>query len=103
MVRDSAEYLANVEAWTKVVTDYNTALVDHNKSVETYNGLMKAWNADPTKDLREVVRATPKTSMGGLKVPTGGSNLDITIADKTTFQAAAYKAAPYNMAMATYV
>lgn len=51
----------DIAAINKSITDFNALVTTHNKSMEAYNTLAKAWTADPSLDLREVTRAFPKT------------------------------------------
>jgi len=86
----------------KAKSDYEVLVKAHNSNVDAYNKAATAWNADPKLNLNEVVRLTPKTSVGGMKIPTGPAlHIDI---DNTSsgFDSAAYKATPFNSAIASF-
>jgi len=84
----------------KTVDTYNGLVTAHNTNVGAYNALATAWNDDNSKDLREVLRALPKTMVGSMTVPTG-PKLDLKIAGDFASNNA-YKTTKLEMGTATY-
>lgn len=87
-----------VETTNKAIAGYKEALVKHDTTIKAYNVLAEAWNKEFATDLREVGRAFPTASIGGMKLPTGMASLKIAT-DSTTFGTDGIKA-PYDFTVA---
>jgi len=102
-IRDSGDLVSAFTSIHKVVAEYKSSVDEYTKEVNAYNALMEAWQADTSKELREVVRAFPKNPVGGFKLP-DIRTIDIEVTDEAAFKLATgdYRKDKYPMTTATF-